>query len=529
VQNSSPTIGFLQKVSTNGQDSWRVEMGNPSGVGFINDVACPPNGVFVCGSFKNQASIGNAVGSHFVTSNGPFFDAVAFKLNPENGQPIWSTTFGSSSDDSGSAIHADANGNVYVAGRFQGTANYANIPQATLTANGTDTYVWKLDYTGEGTGGYSLTNGIDDEIAPTAIHTAIDGAIYVAGRSYGTTDFDHDLIDMEEHTSYGYADGFLHRTTDCDAFLQPESQEVMFCQGDSVLIEGTYYNEPQLLITDSLTSQWGCDSLISYQLSQYFTDEYEYYSICPGDSIATATGMVNEPGEYITEYTSVLGCDSSFIEIVNWIPTAHYFENYTLCPDSSMTIYGQTIQANGNYQFFIENPETTCRDTVSVTVSPIDISGEATQQGNTLVADQVSADQYTWIDCNTGDAVLGAYSPQFSPQTSGSYAVIVYNEGCAVIGSCNDIEIVGIQDASATEFTLFPNPANDVCNFQSTDAAVDHIDLFDTLGRSIKHTRIEWNGNGRQTLALHDIPPGVYTIVFTLSDKTALIRTLTVH
>jgi hypothetical protein len=105
----------------------------------------------------------------------------------------------------------------------------------------------------------------------------------------------------------------------------------------------------------------------------------------------------------------------------------------------------------------------------------------------------------------------------------------VYNEGCAVIGSCNDIEIVGIHDASATEFTLFPNPANDVCNFQSTDAAVDHIDLFDTLGRSIKHTRIEWNGNGRQTLALHDIPPGVYTIVFTLSDKTALIRTLTVY
>jgi hypothetical protein len=520
VQNSSPTIGFLQKVSTNGQDSWRVEMGNPSGVGFINDVACPPNGVFVCGSFKNQASIGNAVGSHFVTSNGPFFDAVAFKLNPENGQPIWSTTFGSSSDDSGSAIHADANGNVYVAGRFQGTANYANIPQATLTANGTDTYVWKLDYTGEGTGGYSLTNGIDDEIAPTAIHTAIDGAIYVAGRSYGTTDFDHDLIDMEEHTSYGNADGFLHRTTDCDAFLQPESQEVMFCQGDSVLIEGTYYNEPQQLITDSLTSQWGCDSLISYQLSQYFTDEYEYYSICPGDSIATATGMVNEPGEYITEYTSVLGCDSSFIEIVNWIPTAHFFENYTLCPDSSMTIYGQTIQANGNYQFFIENPETTCRDTVSVTVSPIDISGEATQQGNTLVADQVSADQYTWIDCNTGDAVLGAYSPQFSPQTSGSYAVIVFNEGCAVIGSCNDIEITELSETSGKTFKIYPNPAADLMCIELNEMNITAIRLINSQGKMVYDLDVCPTENELLRIPVSSLPSGIYSLILLSEDDT---------
>jgi hypothetical protein len=255
VQNSSPTIGFLQKVFTNGEDSWRVELGNPSGVGFINDVVCSPYGVFACGSFKNQATIGGAVGSHFIYSNGPFFDAVVFKLLPGNGQPIWSTVFGSSADDYGFAIHTDANGNVYVAGRFQGTANYANISQATVTANGSDTYVWKLDYTGEGTGAYTLTNPAADEITPTAICTATDGAIYVSGRSYGTTDFDQDLVDVEDHSSIGLADGYLHRTTDCDAFLQPPTQELFFCQGDSIEVSGVFYDEPQLIISDSLVSQ----------------------------------------------------------------------------------------------------------------------------------------------------------------------------------------------------------------------------------------------------------------------------------
>ena len=527
VQNSSPTIGFLQKVSTNGEDSWRVELGNPSGVGFINDVVCSPYGVFVCGSFKNQASIGGAVGSHFVESNGNYFDALAFKLNRQNGQPIWSTTFGSSSDDYGSAIHTDANGNVYVAGRFQGTANYANIPQATLTANGSDAYVWKLDYTGEGIGGYSLTNGVTDEITTSAICTATDGAIYLAGRSYGTTDFDHDLIVMEEHASYGYSDGYLHRTTDCDAFLQPAAQEVIFCQGDSVQIDGIYYSEPQLLISDTLNSQWGCDSLITYQLMHYLTNEYEFYAICQGDSVMTASGMAYEPGEYVTEYTSLLGCDSSFIEIVDWIPSSHSFENYTLCQDSVLNIYNETITAAGNYQFLIENMETWCRDTVSVSVEVVTGIGNVTLQGNTLLAEDL-ADGYAWLDCTANAIIPGTNNQQFSPTLSGSYAVILNNEGCEVIGPCVDIEIVGVNEIIANEIEIYPNPAHDVCYIQSTGANIIQIELYDSIGQALKNSGAKSIGNSQFLLELQGIPPGVYTIIISFNDQAKVVRNISV-
>ena len=523
VQNSSPTIGFLQKVSTDGQDSWRVEMGNPSGVGFINDVVCSPNGVFVCGSFKNQASIGGAVGSHFVISNGNYFDAVAFKLNPENGQPIWSTTFGSSSDDSGSAIHADANGNVYVAGRFQGTANYANIPQATVTANGSDVYLWKLDYTGEGIGAYTLTNGVDDEITATAIHTAADGAIYVAGRSYGTTDFDHDLMDIEEHTSYGYADGFLHRTTDCDAFLQPPTQELIFCQGDSVEVDGIYYSVPQLLTTDTFTSQWGCDSLITIQLINYFTDEYEYYSICSGDSVMTATGMVYEAGEYVSEYTSFHGCDSSLVEIVNWIPSAHSFENYTLCPDSALSIYNETITVAGEYMLLVENPLTTCRDTVSVSVTMIAINDTLTQWGNLLIAEQ-TADDYAWLDCTSNEVIPGAVNPQFYPEVSGSYAVIMSDGGCVSTGPCLDFELVGVSEIVTDGIDVYPNPAHGACHIRSLGSTIRSVKLRDMAGKIVHHSGYLQNGGEYYRLSLQEIPAGMYTLVVSLDDDRYVVK-----
>jgi len=528
VQNSSPTIGFLQKVSTNGQDSWRVELGNPSGVGFINDVVCSPYGVFVCGSFKNQASIGGAVGSHFVTSNGNYFDALAFKLNRENGQPIWSTTFGSSSDDYGSAIHTDANGNVYVAGRFRGTANYANIPQATLTANGSDAYVWKLDYTGEGIGGYSLTNGVDDEITTSAICTATDGAIYVAGRSYGTTDFDHDLIDMEEHTAYGYSDGYLHRTTDCDAFLQPAAQQLFFCQGDSIEVNGELYDEPQLITTDSLTSHWGCDSILTVQLSNHPNAEYAFYSLCHGDSITITAGLVFEAGEYVTDYTSSQGCDSSLVEFVDWIPSSHFFENYSLCPDSVLTIYNETIADAGSYQFFIENSETTCTDTVTVEISLTTLTGNVTQQGNTLIAAE-TADGYAWLDCNTNEIIAGANSQQFSPALSGSYAVVISNEGCGVTGPCLDIEIVGVEETKAEEIEIYPNPAHDACCIRSWSRTIHHIELFDSRGKTVKHTGSSPIANGQFELSFRDVPAGVYTLLITFSDQATAVRKLTVH
>jgi hypothetical protein len=528
VQNSSPTIGFLQKVTSTGEDSWRVELGNPSGVGFINDVVCTPYGLFACGSFKNQAIIGGAMGSHLVYSNGPFFDAVVFKLLPGNGQPIWSTVFGSSADDSGSAIHMDANGNVYVAGRFKGTANYANIPQATITANGSDVYVWKLGNDGEGVGAYTLTNPVADEITATAIYTAYDGAIYVSGRSYGTTDFDQDPVDVEEHSSLGMADGFLHRTTDCDAFLQPPTQEFYFCQGDSIEVNGAFYDEPQLISSAPVVSQWGCDSIVTYQLLHFPYEEYEYYSICHGDSVMLTGGLSYEAGEYVTEFTSSNGCDSSLVEIVNWIPSAYTFENYSLCQDSVLTVYNQSITAAGEYILLVENTQTTCTDTVSVSVSLVALDDTVIQQGNSLLASN-DADGYAWLDCATGEYIPGATNQLFSPQLSGSYAVTISNDGCESTGSCVDIEIVGISETMIDEIALYPNPASDACYIQTNETTIEEIDLFDITGKAVKHIPALPIGKGIYVLSLHEIPCGSYTVVLSLSDRSKVVRKVAVN
>jgi hypothetical protein len=153
-----------------------------------------------------------------------------------------------------------------------------------------------------------------------------------------------------------------------------------------------------------------------------------YHAICHGDSVLLTAGLFFEAGEYVTNYVSSNGCDSSLIEIVDWISSSHTFETYSLCQDSALTIYNETITAAGDYLFFIENTETTCTDTISVSVSLVSISGNVIQQANALIAAEV-ADGYAWLNCATGEYIPDATDQIFAPANSGSYAVVINNDG----------------------------------------------------------------------------------------------------
>ncbi|MEP6794488.1 MAG: T9SS type A sorting domain-containing protein [Saprospiraceae bacterium] len=55
----------------------------------------------------------------------------------------------------------------------------------------------------------------------------------------------------------------------------------------------------------------------------------------------------------------------------------------------------------------------------------------------TLVANEVSADTYQWVDCNAGYATIaGETLSEFTPAKSGVYAVIMEKEGCVDTSEC---------------------------------------------------------------------------------------------
>ena len=87
--------------------------------------------------------------------------------------------------------------------------------------------------------------------------------------------------------------------TDLKFYDNPEiNQEVFLCNGDAVQVGGSAYSNPGIYV-DTLSSSYGCDSIINTNLILLETEKvYESTKICEGDSITHNLGIFFNPGTY---------------------------------------------------------------------------------------------------------------------------------------------------------------------------------------------------------------------------------------
>ena len=134
---------------------------------------------FTTGDFSTSANFGLGV----LTSAGGR-DVFVIKSR-EDGTPLWTKRFGGLYDDFGEGIAVDASGNVFVTGKFQGSADFGNGLTSTggydvflVKLNGADgSVVWSKHLGGTGM----------DEGAALALDSA--GDVFVTGQFFGTVDF----------------------------------------------------------------------------------------------------------------------------------------------------------------------------------------------------------------------------------------------------------------------------------------------------------------------------------------------------
>ena len=116
------------------------------------------------------------------------------------------------------------------------------------------------------------------------------------------------------------------------ADVQPTVVYQNLCEGDSIVLAGAYQTEGGIY-TDILQSTSGCDSFI-YTYLTLVDDATTYVQevICEGDSILIAGAYRYEAGEFTTNLTTSLGCDSTVItELLVDPPTELYAEDIVLC------------------------------------------------------------------------------------------------------------------------------------------------------------------------------------------------------
>ena len=151
-------------------------------------------------------------------------------------------------------------------------------------------------------------------------------------------------------------------------------------------------------------------------------------------------------------------------------------------------------------------------DTVVVTTLDVAyIDAGVTQSGGTLSANVTDLDSYQWINCATMQPVNGATGSSFTPEERGFYAVAVTLNNCPDTSACFPIGMAGmsVDELTGPAVKLYPNPARDLLIVESTDDAINHINLYNMLGTSVYQSSPDAT---QHTITTSELPSGVYMI-----------------
>ena len=173
---------FITKYAPEGTKVWTQLLGSGSGA-VANVITTGGDGaIYVAGD-----TYGNLDGQIY----SGFSDAFITKYTPD-GTREWTRLLGSSSTDYATAITTGTDGAIYVAGYTDGDLD------GQINGGFSDVFITK--YTPDGTREWTRLLGSGSWDVANAITTGTDGAIYVAGSTYG---------DLDGQTNSGNGDAFI--------------------------------------------------------------------------------------------------------------------------------------------------------------------------------------------------------------------------------------------------------------------------------------------------------------------------------
>ncbi|MEP7197767.1 MAG: gliding motility-associated C-terminal domain-containing protein [Saprospiraceae bacterium] len=120
--------------------------------------------------------------------------------------------------------------------------------------------------------------------------------------------------------------------------------DAQICKGDSLLINGKYYNENVTSGQSILQDQHGCDSIVNVRLQFLPSSNGNFRTmICPEDSLVingTSYSAAKLSGTEV--FQNRFGCDSTVDINLQLYPIANFVYRATICPDEDL-IFGSTV------------------------------------------------------------------------------------------------------------------------------------------------------------------------------------------
>ena len=495
--------------------------------------------VYVTGNFSGTASFG----SFNLTSSGSS-DIFVAKMDA-NGNWLWVENAGGSSDDCGFGISTDVDGNVYITGYFDYSANFGSF---NLTSNGAyDIFVAKMDPNGnwlwaESAGGSDLEYGI-------AICTDSNGNVYVTGIFEGTASFGS--FDLP---SNGDDDIFVAKMDPNGNWLWAKNAGGSEYDGGSGISTDADGN---LYVTGSFR---GTGSFGSFNLTSSGDHDIFVAKMDPNGNwlwVESAGGSYGDIGKAINT-----DADGN-VYVTGYFDYLANFGSYNLTSNGVSDIFVAKMDPNGNW-IWAKNAGGSEYDGGSGISTDIDenvyVSGyfhgtasfgsfNLTSSGerDIFVTKMDSNGNWIWAESAGGSTYDNGFA--ISTDAEGNVYVTGYYRGIASFGSFNltssgnsDIFVAKIDNITSIEdeiittinvLTNYPNPFNPTTtiSFSIHEESEVELSIYNIKGQKIKSLlndqiptgehSIIWNGDDDFG---NSVSSGVYLYKLNVNGKTEVVK-----
>ena len=208
-------------------------------------------------------------------------------------------------------------------------------------------------------------------------------------------------------------------------------------------------------------------------------------------------------------FSSVNGCDSLVVIDLTIHKSTEFNLQVTAC--DSFILNNETFFTSGTYTQSLSNTEG-CDSLLTLVLKIINIDGSLTHSGANLSSNESGAN-YEWVRCDSGYAIIPDENSQtFTATSDGSYAVIIYRDGCVDTSECFTV-ILGSTFGIGNEnnIRMFPNPASDVLYLSSEQNLHQvNISIKESSGKLLKENR---NQNGKLIpIDISELISGIYFV-----------------
>ncbi|MFT5818994.1 MAG: hypothetical protein ACI8ZM_000216 [Crocinitomix sp.] len=297
------------------------------------------------------------------------------------------------------------------------------------------------------------------------------------------------------------------------------AQDLDICAGESIEVGLSVYTETGTYV-DTLLNSDACDSIVTTNLLvSPIVESIEIVDLCFGETYEIGESVYEETGTYLDTLTSEMGCDSIVTTELSIAEDNLIEQSFNICFGETVIVGESVYSESGTYTDLFEFDDA-CDTTVVTTidvVAEIDISINDSEFPM-LISNEPEGGSisYQWIKCDPFEIIDGATEIDYTAIEDGAYAVIIEKEFCIDTSECYSIIGLGIENPVINDVNIYPNPSNGQITIELAESVENgEIILYNNLGAIVSRVYIE---NNAATFDFSGLSNGIY-LVHIISDE----------